>query len=201
MLIDITRPIEEAMAIYPGNPAVVFKQVAEADESVGVSGLTEIRLGSHTGTHMDAPLHIRSGEPGIGVYELEQLCGPAEVVEVGVENVIGAADLPATTLERVLFKTSNSAGDMRVFDEDFVALDESAASELVARGVRLVGIDGLSIKKKGVKDKVHAILLDAGVVIVEGLWLAETTAGSYELWCLPLKVDLDGAPVRAVLKA
>lgn len=200
MLIDITRPIHPEMAIYPGNPLVTFTQVAVADESAGVSGLTEVCLGSHTGTHMDAPGHIRFGEPGARVYDLEQLCGAVEVVEVGAESVIGVVDLPTTTMERVLFKTRNSEGDMNMFNEKFVALDESAAAELVARGVRLVGIDGLSIKKKGVKDKVHAILLDAGVAIVEGLWLAEVEVGPYELLCLPLKVDLDGAPVRAVLR-
>src|SRR5687768_5266388 len=143
MLLDITRPIHPEMAIYPNNPPVVFEQVEVADAAAGVSGLTRISLGSHTGTHMDAPGHVRFGEPGTRVYDLEQLCGPVEVVEVGAEEIITAKDLPATLRERVLLKTRNSEGDMNVFDENFVALDESAAHELVRRGIRLIGTDGL----------------------------------------------------------
>src|SRR3989338_5034877 len=119
MLIDITRPIHPEMAIYPSNPLVTFRQVVAADAASGVSGLTEICLGSHTGTHMDAPGHIRFGEPGARVYDLDQLCGAAEVVEVGLVagggSVIGREDLPPTVSERVLFKTKNSEGDVNVF--------------------------------------------------------------------------------------
>ena len=197
--IDITRPIHPGMAIYPGNPSVEFKEVSSASPST--SGLTKIVLGSHTGTHIDAPSHIIEGAAGISTFSLDQLNGPVEVIDISsVETVITADDLPKNSKERVLFKTRNSQGDSNVFDEGFVALAEDAAEELVKRGVKLVGIDALSIKKKGVKDRVHAIFIDAGIVIVEGLWFADVKAGMYELLCLPLNVDLDGAPVRAVLR-
>ena len=210
-LIDITRPVTEDMAIYPGNPAVDLREVQAVDAASGQSALTEIGLGSHTGTHIDAPSHVVAGTGGTGQYDLSQLCGPAVVVDlteresesVKANAVITADDLLAgdvlASAQRVLCKTRNSALPLTEFADDFVALDESAAEALVAAGVRLVGIDGPSIKKRGVKDKVHQILLQAGMVVLEGLWMPEVAAGSYELWCLPLAVDLDGAPVRAVL--
>lgn len=202
MLLDITRPVHETMALYPDNPAVEFELVRDA--SAGGSALTRITLGSHTGTHIDAPSHIVAGAQGTGLYDLEQMNGPAVVVAVSdVAGTITAVDIPETVssgVERVLLKTSNSAGDRDVFDPDFVAFDESAAQTFVERGVRLVGIDALSVKRRGVQDRVHQILLDAGIVILEGLWLADVLPGQYELLCLPLRVDLDGAPARAVLR-
>ncbi len=186
------------MAIYPGNPEVKFEQVAPASSSS--SALTKITLGSHTGTHIDAPSHIELGGAGAGRYTLEGMNGPAEVIQIlTAQRVIGAADLPSTKQPRVLIKTTNSDGNVDVFDPDFVALAEDAAEELVKRNISLVGIDAPSIKKKGVKDKVHEIFLNAGIVILEGLWLVDVHAGQYELLCLPLPVDLDGAPVRSVL--
>lgn len=192
-------PIYPGMVIYPNNPGVVFEQVSEV--SGATNAITQVTLGTHTGTHLDAPRHVDVNAPGIGAYSLEQLVGPAEVANLThVENVITAADLPPTKLERVILKTKNSQGDLNVFDENFVALDESAAQEIVKRGIRLIGLDALSIKKRGVRDRVHHILLSARVAILEGVWLAHVDAGEYELLCLPLAVDLDGAPVRAVLR-
>ena len=204
MIFDITRPIHPGMALYPGNPEVIFERVQEA--SATANALTKITLGSHTGTHIDAPSHIATGAPGASSYTFEQLIGEAQVIELGITNqelrggIITAADLPETSSKRILVKTKNSTGDPNVFDPNFVALDESAAQEFVERGVKLIGIDGPSIKKKGIPDRTHAILLDANVVVLEGLWLADATADSYELLCLPLAVDLDGSPVRAVLQ-
>lgn len=198
-LIDISMPIHPRMVIYPNNPGVAFEQVSEASETT--NAITRMTLGTHTGTHLDAPRHVDARAPGVGAYSLEQLNGPAEVVDLTrLESVITAVDLPATTQERLLLKTKNSNGDPNVFDENFVALDESAAQEIVRRGVRLVGLDALSIKKRGVRDRVHQILLSANVAILEGVWLARVDAGEYELLCLPLAVDLDGAPARAVLR-
>lgn len=200
MLIDITKPIHPGMAIYPNNPAVCFEQISQA--TAISSALTKITLGSHTGTHIDAPSHITDGATGVEAYSLEKFVGQAQVIDLaGVEAVITSTDLPVTQAARVLIRTRNSQGNIDVFDPGFVALDESAARELVRRGVGLVGIDAPSIKKKGVKDETHEILLEAGVVIVEGLWMPDVKAGMYELLCLPLAVNLDGVPVRAVLRS
>jgi arylformamidase len=197
--IDITRPIHPGMAIYPNNPAVLFEQLQTA--SAQTSALTKITIGSHTGTHIDAPSHITAEAVGTGQYSLDQLNGPCTVIDLtAVANIITDDDIPVTSTERIILKTQNSFSDRDTFDETFIALDERAAQKLVEAGVKLVGIDALSIKKKGVKDQVHHIFLDAGVIIVEGLWLANVEPGDYELLCLPLPVDLDGAPVRVVLR-
>lgn len=196
-LIDISRPIHEGMAIYSDNPEVALESVDAVDY-----GLTKISLGSHTGTHIDAPSHVGLSDEGTGIYSLDQLNGEAEVIDLsGVLDVVTREDLPETNSERVLIKTKNSSGQVAEFDAGFVALDEGVAEELVKRGVKLVGLDALSIKKKGVKDKTHDILLQAGVVILEGLWMPEVKAGKYELMCLPLNVDIDGAPTRAALRS
>lgn len=198
-VIDISMLISPGMVIYPNNPRVAFEQVSEVSEAT--NAITQVTLGTHTGTHLDAPRHVDVNAPGISAYSLEQLVGPAEVLDLTrVASVITAADLPATKRARVLLKTRNSQGDLRVLAENFVALDESAAEEVVRRGIRLIGLDALSIKKRGVRDRVHQILLSARVAILEGLWLAHVDAGEYELLCLPLAVDLDGAPARAALR-
>lgn len=199
MLIDISRPIHEAMAIYPGNPEVHIHAIRKAD--VGVSALSEIAFGSHTGTHIDTLLHIDAQGSGAEVYSLDQYIGDAEVVEIDstIES-ISAKDLPVTTSERVLLRTKNSQGDIDTFDPGFVALTEDGAEELIRRGVRLVGIDGPSIKKKGVSDRVHELFLTNTIVVVEGLWLKDVDPGRYTLMCLPLSIPhVDGLPVRVVL--
>lgn len=199
MLIDISRPIRNGMVVYPGNPSVQIGVVREASE--GVSGLSTITFGSHTGTHIDTLLHIDPAGTGSEAYSLDQYIGGAEVVEIdrGLTS-ISAKDLPASSSDRVLLKTRNSDADPDVFDPDFAALTEDGANELIRRGVRLVGIDGPSIKKKGVQDKVHEIFLKQGVVIVEGLLLKDVTPGMYTLMCLPLPIfHADGVPCRAVL--
>lgn len=200
-LIDITREITPEMAIYPNNPEVSFEQTQEADRENGKNALSKITLGTHTGTHIDSPRHMYPGGAGTESYALEQMNGECEVVDTSnLASVITAEDIPETDKDIVLFKTKNSLGDVSKFDDDFVALDDSAAEELVKRGVKLVGLDALSIRKRGTQNQVHETLIDAGIIILEGLWLADVTAGEYELMCLPIKWDSDGAPVRAVLK-
>lgn len=200
MLIDITRPIHSSMVIYPHNPPVSIRAVQRA--GVEESGLSEVSFGSHTGTHIDALSHIDPDGWGVEHYTLETYIGSCDVVDVSsVVSVIHASDIPPTTSPRILFKTRNSSVDLHSFDPDFVALAEDAAEELIRRGTQLVGIDALSIKKKGVKDRVHELLLRNSICIVEGLSLGSVAAGTYELMCLPLSIPgIDGAPVRAILR-
>lgn len=198
-LIDITRVIHPQMAIYPNNPGVSFEPTQQAGE--GKNALTRMTLGTHTGTHIDTPAHIHRGGAGAFVYPLEQMNGPVTVIDLShLESVISGDDIPVTDEHRVLFKTRNSLAPVDDFDDDFVALDDLAAEVCVDRGFTLVGLDALSIRKRGTQNRVHETLLDNNVVILEGIWLADVPAGRYTLLCLPLKVDLDGAPVRAVLK-
>jgi arylformamidase len=151
--------------------------------------LSRLDFGAHTGTHVDAPVHFIDGASAAESLPLEVLIGPCVVVE-GIQAPDGA--------ERVLFKTTNSELWARdTFAEDFESLDAAMAQALVDKGVRLVGIDYLSIGD----EEAHRILLGAGVVSVEGLDLRGVEPGAYELICAPLKlVGCDGAPARVFLR-
>ena len=201
MLIDISRPVHSAMAIYPGNPGVELLQIQQA--GIGQSGLTTISLGSHTGTHVDALSHINAVDSGIESFGLDQYIGDCQVVEIPSDvAVITSAHIPDSGIKRIIFKTANSNFPVEEFRPDFTALDESAAEKIAKLGIVLVGLDALSIKKKGVKDRVHEILLTNNIVILEGLYLSGVHPGEYRLICLPLSISgIDGVPARAVLSS
>ena len=208
---DVTVPISTDLPTWPGDPAVEitdWRTLANGD-GVNVSGLS---FGAHTATHVDAPAHFIEGAPNVESLPLDGLIGEAEVVEVppdrlAIDNdfVLAHCDSQA---KRILFKTRNSAFWSEVkheFHTDFTYLDLEAARTLAQRGVKLVGIDYLSIEKFGSpKHETHLALLSKGVIIVEGLNLTEVPAGKYELICLPLRLRSnqgDGAPARVVLRS
>jgi arylformamidase len=202
---DISLPLSNATVVWPGDPSADITSVSHLDwgDHATVSGL---RLGTHTGTHVDAPAHFIKGGIGVDRLDLATLIGPAAVVGVTAEAI--TADVLATTgiqpaTRRVLFATSNSRQWVRGachFVENYVALTVDGAQWLVDHGVRLVGVDYLSVAPYGQSVSVHRCLLGAGVVVVEGLNLSGIRPGGYQLVCLPLKiVGADGAPARAVL--
>ena len=202
---DITIPLREGMAVWPGD--VPVKTAAYKSYKRDGSNVTRLELSTHAGTHVDAPLHF--GHRGtVDTMPPSALIGPCRVVTVRARALIRAehierADLAGT--ERVLFKTRNSrrAGGTR-FHKDFVALSADAAAALVELGVRLVGMDGPSVDPFGPDGPyaAHHMLLEAGVVVLENIDLSRAPAGEYELICLPLKIaGADGAPARAILSA
>ncbi|HKP72710.1 MAG TPA: cyclase family protein [Pyrinomonadaceae bacterium] len=210
-IFDITVAISpETTPIYPGDPGIEITAsavIARGD----AANVTLLHFGAHTATHVDAPSHFIEHAPTVAAMPLEVLIGEARVVELdGAVEAIDASHVAAHVPERttrVLFKTRNSAfwrSDGNRFREDFTHLTADAARALVGRGVRLVGIDYLSVEKfKSETFETHTTLLSAGVVIVEGLDLSGVAAGIYELLCLPLKIAAgsgDGAPARAVLR-
>jgi arylformamidase len=198
---DISVPIREQMPIYAGNPGVTLTRVQSIADGASAN-VSRLDLGVHTGTHVDAPLHHFDGGPGAESVPLEPLVGPAVVVDATAvrealdEDTVSALDIPPGA-ERVLFKTRNSSlWERPDFTRDFVRLDGGGARYLVERGVRLVGIDYLSV---GDVDA-HRVLLGAGVVPLEGLDLRGIEPGEYRLICLPLRLEnADGAPARAIL--
>ena len=163
-------------------------------------------LGTHTGTHVDAPKHFIDDGAAVEALSLELLLGRARVVEIMRRGGIGAEDLAAAGLRedlRVLLKTPNSAlWNTGAFHEDYTHLTESGAAHLVDQGVKVVGIDYLSVEQFGKPGApAHRKLLSNGVIIIEGLNLADAEPGMYEMYCLPLPVTGgDGAPARVVLK-
>lgn len=202
---DISLTLRSRMPVYPGEPTPLLEPMLQMErgDSYNVSRLI---ISTHTGTHIDAPRHFLPGGAPVDQLPVDVLVGPALVVEMNVGQEITAADLEAAAIppgtERLLFKTRNSRLlDDEDFRRDFVDVTLEAARWLVERGVRLVGIDYLSVEKMDAQPNVvHQTLLAAGVVIVEGVDLRQVAAGPYFLACLPLKVEgADGSPVRAVL--
>jgi arylformamidase len=202
--LDVTLPLRQGMPLYPGDPPLALTPWSslEAGAPFAVSALA---LGTHTGTHVDAPAHCISGGAGVDHLPLEALCGPAVVLDLAVPAAIGGIG-PALleTLpddcERLLLRTQDGrlwAGEVLLE----VGLTEAGAALLIERGVRLVGIDRLSIAPASDPLPVHRALLAAGVVILEGLDLRAVPAGPCELFCLPLKLaGADGAPARVALR-
>lgn len=204
-IFDISVPVYTGMACYPGDPGAVIEPVRSIAQG-DIANLSSLRLGSHTGTHVDAPRHFENkGEP-VDRISLQVLIGPAKVVDLtGAGEYITEEDLEGADtrgVERLLLKTRNSQlWAQPEFIKDYVPLCSDAARYLVETGVKLVGIDYLSIEQfKSDRHPVHHGLLGAGVIILEGVDLSEVPAGEYFLTCLPLRiVDGDGAPARAVL--
>lgn len=195
-LIDITLPLGPATPRYPGDPPVQVERLSEArgGDTYALSCLT---LGSHAGTHIDAPAHFLPGGATSESIDLDACIGPARVfaVPAGVLAITGTMVRAVPASPRLLLRTGGRA-------LGGAALDASGARAVVERGVRLVGIDALSIAPGDAPGEVHRILLEAGVVILESLDLRAAEPGEYTLLCLPLRLaGCDGAPARAVLVA
>jgi arylformamidase len=160
----------------------------------------------HAGTHMDAPFHFVPDGKTIDQLPLDLFIGPALVHAVETKRYIEAKHVEAIELHgmtRVLFKTRNSELLQRAqYEADFVAFSVEAAEALVKRGVKLVGLDYLSVAHAGEEQvPVHRAFLDRGVALLEGVDLSEIKPGCYELICFPLRIrGVDGAPCRAVLR-
>jgi arylformamidase len=194
-IIDISVPIRPGMVTYPGDPEVRLERVDSIADGA-TANISRLDFGVHTGTHVDAPVHFLEGAGGADELELDVLNGPCEVVGAERLDESAVAAVPAGA-ERVLFKTPNSElWALDTFPDEFERLNGPAAKALVERGVRLVGVDYLSVGD----EEAHHTLLGAGVVPVEGLDLRGVEPGSYDLHCLPLRlVGSDGAPARAIL--
>jgi len=205
-VIDISVANGPAQHVYPGDPPPRIEQ-AKAIRAGDVCNVSLLTMGSHTGTHVDAPYHFIDGGARLGEVALERMVGEALVVDLRGRAAIDAAALESARLgsgDILLCRTDNSwRWEKADFQRDFVYLTLDAADLLVERGIRAVGIDYLSIEQFGSSDfPVHHRLLGTGVFVIEGLDLRAVEPGRYTLVCLPLKFpDLDGAPARAVLLA
>ena len=200
VILDISVPIRAGMHVYPGNPGFRLER-HESIADGAQANVSKLELGVHNGTHVDGALHFIDRAPGTEALPLETFVGPAEVIDAtSVETDIDEAalqSLPLGDSERVLLKTRNSTlWELPEFTPDFIRLTGTGARYLIGRGVRLIGIDYLSIGDA----EAHRELLGAGVVALEGLDLRAVDPGTYQLVCLPLRLEgSDGAPSRAIL--
>lgn len=196
-LIDITRPLDPNTPIWPGDPAVR----ALPFRSIPADGarVTQIEMGTHSGTHMDAPSHFLEGGAGIDHAPLQAMVGKALVCAVGDERgLVNRAALSAALgnghLKRLLLRTRSVAHRSGAW------IDTDAALYLAKHGVRLIGTEGMSIEAPDGSGAVHRALLGAGIVILEYVDLSHVEPGIYNLIALPLRLtDLDAAPCRAIL--
>ena len=205
---DVSLPISPALPVWPGDPAVVLEQTSSMDAGAH-DNISRLACGVHTGTHVDAPHHFLNDHRTVETLALDVLVGPAQVVQIpGDVKVVNAEALEKAGLsagiERLLLKTSNSQLWERgenTFYQDFVAISADGADWLVRYGIKLVGIDYLSVAPYHQSIPTHRALLTAGIIIVEGMDLSAIQPGRYELFCLPLKlVGSDGAPARVILQ-
>lgn len=205
-ILDVTVPLSAEVLVYPGDPAFSLEPTHEIAKGAPYN-LARLSLGTQTGTHVDAPYHFMADGATVDQLPLEILLGKARVVELMARERVDRPDLEALDLRddlRLLFKTRMSGQMLRPqFQEEHVYFTEDAATYLVQAGIKLVGIDYLSFEKPGsLEFPAHHALLQAGVVIVEGLDLSEAEAGEYDLVCLPLRVvGADGAPARVLLRS
>jgi len=190
-LMDITRPVYHGMPVWPGDPDVRFAPALTIPENG--ANVTSLGMGTHSGTHIDAPSHYMEDAPTVDEVPLESLVGPCLVIEFGAGNPIGRSSLTESIKtphpSRVLMKNGPGA-----------YLDEGGAAYLVEQGIVLVGTEEMSIESPTGNGSVHTCLLAAGVAILEGVDLSHVPPGEYRLTALPMRLmGVDGAPCRAVL--
>jgi arylformamidase len=207
-LIDVSLEIGPDLLVWPGNPGVVITPTSRISRGDS-SNVSEIRLGSHTGTHIDPPSHFLDEGTTAEDLPLDVMMGETTVADLrGAAGPIGPDELVDLSLNgqitRLLLRTNNSelwAADPPAFPDEYVCLSPEGARWVVDNGIGLIGIDFLSIEARGAPGHpTHRTLLEAGVVILEGLDLSGVEPGEYTLVCFPLKIaGGDGAPTRAVL--
>jgi arylformamidase len=205
-LIDVTVPIDASVPVYPGNTPFTLeaiKRIARGDSS----NVSTLHMSAHSGTHVDAPRHFFDDGPGSEGLPLEMLMGRTRVIEVSSRKGITPDDFAGLDLSediRLLIKTHNSRlWSSPEFHADYVGVTAAAATFLVERGVKVLGVDYLSVEVfKTPGAPAHHALLGGGTIVIEGLNLRDVEPGMYDMVCLPLRIiGADGAPARVVLRA
>lgn len=205
-LIDVTVPIDASVPVYPGNTPFTLeaiKRIARGDSS----NVSTLHMSAHSGTHVDAPRHFFNDGPGSEGLPLEMLMGRTRVIEVSSRKGITPEDFTGIDLSediRLLIKTQNSRlWGSPEFHADYVGVTGAAATFLVEHGVKVLGVDYLSVEVfKTPGAPAHHTLLGGGTIVIEGLNLRDVEPGTYDMVCLPLRiVGADGAPARVVLRA
>jgi arylformamidase len=207
---DISVPIRPDLSVWEGDPPVIIRSAASIERG-DIANVSRLEIGAHTGTHIDAPVHFVPGRKGIDKLDLDMLIGLTYVAdlsdaihEIRVED-FHRSGIPDGT-RRLLCKTSNSSLWSKIpstFYRDFIGISADGAQWLIDHGIGLVGIDYLGIERFAMVENgapTHHKLLEAEIIIVEGLNLSDVPAGEYMLLCLPIKIqNSDGAPCRAIL--
>ncbi len=196
---DISDLLDKDVEVYPGDPGVEIQQI----KNVSATGwnLTKFSMGSHTGTHLDSPMHISDDGIGIDSIPLHQCLGKSKVLDfthIEYGKCISQADLEESDIQEediIIIKTRNSLTNNREFHSDSVSFDVDAAQYLVKKQIKAIGIDHFTIGSK----EIHTTFLYNNVLIYESLNLLDIEAGQYYFIGLPWKIKTEGSPVRAIL--
>jgi arylformamidase len=195
-----------SMPIDPVRPKIYRYSDANLGSKVT---MTMLEIMSHTGTHLDTPLHFIPGGSTISDVPLDATIGPARVIEIKDPQKIKVSELEKHNIkkgERILFKTRNSPASYagETWLEDYVYFDPPASRYLAEKGIILVGLDALTIGYCRDEDNInqnHHAFLDAGIYILEDCALGDVPPGEYELLCMPLRIyHGDASPCRAILR-
>lgn len=204
-LYDASLSLREGMLTFPGDPQFAIRPFFQQEKGDPFN-LAVMTLATHLGTHVDPPAHYLEGGATVDRIPLDILVGPGVVLDMRGRQVIDRKALEPCNVAgrpRVLLKTDNGPRLLeKIFHTDYVHLTEDGAELLVERGVRLVGIDYLSIERYGnLGAPIHRALLTAGALIVECVNLVDVPSGPCEIFCLPLKIaEGDGAPARVLVR-
>ncbi|MCL7413527.1 MAG: cyclase family protein [ANME-2 cluster archaeon] len=190
-VIDISMTLSPGMEMYPGEPGPVITRMSKL-ESGDLYNVSQLTLGTHTGTHVDPPLHCIEGGAGIDDMPMDMLVGPARVVDLShIRKDVEPHDIGNVEPGEIVLLKGKKGG---------VRLTTASAQYLMDKGIKTVGTDALSIGASGEEYEVHTVLLGADIAVIEGLVLSAVEAGQYLFVCLPLKVAaVDGGPARAIL--
>lgn len=204
---DISLPISPNLPVWHGDPKIKLELIASMDDGDDAN-VSHLSAGVHIGTHVDAPHHFLNDGRTVENLDLDILIGTSFVLHLDdavnaiTAEILDAAPIPPATL-RLLLHTNNSRQwtlDSPEFQRDFIAITADGAEWLVSHGIRLIGVDYLSVAPFDDPVPTHQILLSAGIIIIEGCDLSQVPQGEYQLYCLPLKlVGAEGAPARAIL--
>ncbi len=197
---DISLLLNEETIVYPGNPKISIDQYAVIPEDP--VNESKVSFGVHSGTHVDSPYHIKKGGKKAHLINLESFYGECRVFDLTHINLeIHKEDITEFNIEKdqiILFKTKNSLIGYQKFRENFVHVKYDAAQYLVKKGIKTLGVDYLSVKKFGGDNEVHELIIN-NITLFEGLNLKNVPEGNYVFIGLPLKLEADGSPARAIL--
>lgn len=205
-LYDLTAQLSEATTVFPGDPSYNMDKICCIDRGDGFN-LCHIHMGNHAGTHIDFPAHVLKGGKTSSDYPIDHLIGSGIIIKVPrTERTITKKFVSEQSIMRsdiVFFKTENSKlSKQSEFTDKYIYIEPEAAEELLRKGVKVVGIDYISVDRFDAEDlPVHKTLLSNEILIVEGLKLDNVPIGRCEIYIMPLNIPhMDGLPVRAVAK-
>lgn len=204
---DISLTVTPEIPVWPGDIKVWLERVKKIEKGDSDNN-SQMKMGVHTGTHIDSPYHFVNNGIKVDELPLEVMVGPCQVVQMNDDvNLITADKIKKSSyrsdIPRVIFRTRNEkywVDKLKDFQKDFVGVSVDGAHLLVDDGMKFVGVDYLSVAPYGFGKVVHDVLLKAGLVLLEGVDLTGVPAGIYTLYCLPIKLGAtEGAPARAIL--